>query len=80
VCLSECIQSVFLSSSVMNFAKAFNGDLANEKPITLLVFFSAASVTSQFATKVSSVFYPTGRSNGTMDSLFGRSSVFDINP
>lgn len=52
MCLSECIQSVFLSSSVMNFAKAFNGDLANEKPITLLVFFSAASVTSQFATKI----------------------------
>lgn len=27
-------------------------------------FFFAASVASQFATKVSSVFYPTGRSNG----------------
>ena len=48
----------------MNFTKAFNGDLVKEK-LDIVSFFFATSVASQFATKVSSVFYPTGRSNGT---------------
>ena len=49
----------------MNCTKAFNGDLANEKPIRLLVF-PAGSVASQFATKVNRVFYHTGGSNWTV--------------